>query len=363
MKPDIFALYLPQYYETKYNNEWWGEGYTDWVACRNAKPLYSTHMQPREPLDDNYYNLTDVKSIERQAKIAKEFSVDGFAIYHYYSNGNLLLEKPIDLIRKNDQIDIKYFLYWANESWKKTWYGDDNSLIWEQEYGAEMEWEAHYKYCSNLFHDKRYKKINNMPVFIIYKPSDFKNINNFISYWNDLAIADGFDGIFFVKTLGRGENKNLECFSSRITREPNYTFAFSINFFERSWRFIRTRLLNFVNKYFLKRYGLGLVMYKISYDRIWKKIINNSLKNNDFVGAFVDWDNSPRKGYNSVIINKVTPLKFKKYFKVLYNKAKNHNSPCVVINAWNEWGEGAYLEPDKINKYKYLEAIKEIKAE
>jgi hypothetical protein len=363
MKPDIFALYLPQYYETEYNNQWWGKGYTDWVASKNAKQLYKSHKQPREPLGDNYYDLTNVKSIEWQAKLAKEYLVDGFAIYHYYSGGSLLLEKPIDIIHNNDQIDIKYFLYWANESWKKTWYGDDNSLIWEQKYGGKKDWHAHYEYCSKFFHDKRYKKINNMPVFIIYKPADFKNIDSFISYWNDLAIKDGFDGVYFIKTLGRGENEDLNSFSSTITREPNYTFAFRFNFFERALRFIRTRFLNIINKHILTRLSLGIVMYKISYDKIWKKIINNTSKKNHFVGAFVDWDNSPRKGHNSVIIDKASPLKFKKYFKALYIKAQANNSPCIVINAWNEWGEGAYLEPDKHNQYKYLEVVREIKSE
>ena len=37
----IVALYLPQYYETSYNDERWGTGHTELVACKAEKQLFS----------------------------------------------------------------------------------------------------------------------------------------------------------------------------------------------------------------------------------------------------------------------------------------------------------------------------------
>ena len=173
-----------------------------------------------------------------------------------------------------------------------------------------------------------------------------------------------FDGIYFIKTIGGRDLSGRGCFSATIRREPVYTMTHGEKIFERIYHLAEGRLVGFINKHFLIRRNKGILYGKRSYDNIWKKIL--SRKNNDknvIFGCFCDWDNSPRKSYNSTIMTKVTAEKFKKYFSKLYVKAHNNNSPMVVINAWNEWGEGAYLEPDTKNGYGFLEAILETKKE
>ena len=360
--PLIVALYLPQFYETEYNNKWWGKGYTEWTALKKASPLFDGHYQPRIPLDNNYYDLSQRDSIKQQVDLAKEYGVDGFAIYQYYSCGKKLLEVPTEIIRDDPSLDIPFFLFWANESWRKAWFGQDSSVVWEQEYGEEKEWRQQYEYCSSFFSDERYIKIDGKPVYAIYNAWDLPDVDHFIERWNQWARDDGFAGIFFVKAVGRRDRKERGAFSATVTREPNYTFAHDELLVEKIARVAKSRTVNFINKTILLKKGKGIVMTKASYDLIWERIIKRPIvDNNVFLGAFCDWDNSPRKSYNSIIMKGATPEKFGLYFGQLYRKAIDNSVPMIVINAWNEWAEGAYLEPDERCRFAYLEAIRNVK--
>ncbi len=360
--PKIVALYLPQFYETEYNNKWWGKGYTEWVACKRAQPLYKGHYQPRIPLNENYYNLTQKDSIRWQMKIAKEYGIDGFAIYQYYSCGSKLLDVPTEIIRDDSTLDLPFFLYWANASWQKAWFGQDQSIVWEQKYGNEDDWKKQFDYCLSFFVDKRYIKIEGKPVYAIYNPWAIPEIDRFIELWDTWAKESGLPGIYFVKTLSRKDSADQGKFSAIVTREPNYTFGRDEDILEKAIRVVSGRIISFINRKILFKFGKGIVMTKASYDKIWEKILNRSFSyENVFLGTFCDWDNSPRKSYNSIIMQGATVDKFSRYFDRLIRKAIEIKSPMIVINAWNEWAESAYLEPDTENGFGYLEAIKEAK--
>lgn len=358
-KPLVIALYLPQYYETDYNNEWWGKGYTEWTALKKAKPLYPGHNQPRIPLNNNYYDLSDKETIRWQMDLAKQYGIDGFAIYQYYSCGSKLLEVPTEIIRDNPTLKLPFFLFWANESWRKAWFGQDNTIVWEQKYGVESDWKQHFDYCLAFFKDERYIKINNKPVYAIYHPGEMPNQQRFIEAWNKWAKDEGFDGIYFVKTIGGKDLSGKGCFSATVRREPVYTMTHDENLIQKTYRIIRGRSINFINKYYLMPRNRGYLRGLKSYDKIWNKILKRKDEDESvLLGCFCDWDNSPRKSYNSNIMHGATVEKFKKYFSFLYGKACRCKTPMIVINAWNEWAEGAYLEPDMTNGYGFLEAIK-----
>lgn len=362
--PLITAIYLPQYYETEYNNEWWGKGYTEWTACRQAKPLFNGHNQPRVPLNNNYYDLSKRDSIKWQMELAKTYGIDGFAIYQYYSCGNKLLDIPLEMIRDDPSLDLPFFLYWANHTWRKAWFGQDETVLWEQKYGSEEDWKTQFDYCYDYFVDNRYIRLDGKPVYAIYDTSTIPNVDHVINLWNRWAKDRGLPGIFFVKTINRHLKKDLGSFSAIISREPNYTFAHSENIYEKTKRVLMGRTIKFMNRAFLLKRGKGIVMTKASYDHIWKKIIKRDvLAEHELIGAFVDWDNSPRKSYNSIIFEGVTLQKFQNYFRQLLQKANKSKTPMIVINAWNEWAEGAYLEPDTQNGFGVLESIKKAKEE
>ena len=215
-RPLVVALYLPQYYETEYNNQWWENGYTEWTALRRAKPLYPGHYQPRIPLNNNYYDLSDKKNIKWQMDLAKKYGIDGFAIYQYYSCGKKLLEVPTELIRDNQDLDLPFFLYWANESWRKAWFGQDNTIVWKQEYGTKEDWKKQFDYCCSYFKDERYIKIDGKPLYAIYNPWAIPN--GFLDAWDNWAKENGFPGIFFIKNIGSHDLYSLGKYSARITR-------------------------------------------------------------------------------------------------------------------------------------------------
>lgn len=164
----IFANYLPQFHQIPENDKYWGKGFTDWVSCRNATPLYAGHQQPKKPLNNNYYSLDNVKSIKWQANLAKKYGITGFAIYHYWFHSGLnLLTTPPNLIRENKDIDIDYFFVWDNNSWKKTWSALTGGASWTSDtdkkteimaeliYGGKEEWKAHFEYLLPFFQDEQ----------------------------------------------------------------------------------------------------------------------------------------------------------------------------------------------------------------
>ena len=97
---------------------------------------------------------------------------------------------------------------------------------------------------------------------------------------------------------------------------------------------------------------------RLSYKKTWGKILRHEqISNTQYAGCFLDWDNSPRRGVSAIIYKNTSPNDFYFYFKEQFNKMKQHNCPYIFINAWNEWCEGTYLEPDTKNGYSFLEMI------
>lgn len=356
-----YAIYLPQFHETEFNNQHWGEGYTDWVAVKNARPLFKGHVQPKVPLG-GYYDLNDVEVIRSQAKMAREYGISGFAIYQYYSVGNMQLETPVRLLLDNRDIDIDYFFYWANETWKANWFGNTEEVIWPQDYGDEHDWAKHFEYCLDYFLDDRYVKVNNMPLFIIYKPYEIPNFDGMAKCWNDLARDNGLDGVYFIASdpaffpEGRSSNAvESEYYKAVYYRQPS-------NFNDMLNKRIVARLRWELTRRLLSKFGKGLVSYFPDYNS------SNSVPDADalypnkrtLLGAFTSFDNSPRREYRSVVYRNSSPDIFRHQFDRLMRYACEHDSVGILINAWNEWGEGCYLEPDAENGYAYLEAVRDV---
>lgn len=371
MIPKIIANYLPQYHAIPENDQWWGKGFTDWKAVKNAKPLFSGHIEPKEPLNDNYYDLSTKEAIKNQILIAKKYGIYGFGIYHYWFSDELhLLHKPAELILNNKDLDIPMMFIWDNSSWKRTWsnikeFSNDwapsfdekkqtesnqSGLLAELKYGEKASWEKHFQYLLQFFMDDRYIKINNKPLFGLFCPkNDEGTLSQMIEYWNARAIENGFGGVAIIVT----NEKQCSSFAE-------YSFIYEP--IQHGWgewanRSILDRIMNKIKS--VINTNSRPLLY--DYDVIWNKIIQDARNDIDkslFYGAFVGYDDTPRRGKKGKVLLGATPAKFEHYLYELLKIAQYKNKEYMFLTAWNEWGEGAYLEPDKMYCYSYLEAVR-----
>lgn len=339
----IIAFYLPQFHEIEENNTWWGQGFTEWTNLKKASALFKGHNQPRIPLNNNYYNLLDDDVKMWQVNLAHKYGIYGFCIYHYWFNGHMLLEKPLEQFRINPKLKTHYCISWANESWTNAWVSNSTETLIEQTYGDQNEWQEHFQYLLPYFLDDRYIKIDGKPLFIIYRPELISDISSMLSLWNILAIKNGLPGIAFAsQQLQFDINSSVgrKYFSYQIEYQPDLA-KIKMN---------SPRTIKNGKKNLLKR----------TYDEAWKKIIYSPpLSSKSIPGAFVDWDNTPRHHNSGSLFLGVTPEKFQKYLILQINHAKkDYKKDFLFLFAWNEWTEGGYLEPDNKWGYQYLECVK-----
>lgn len=357
-KIKIIAFYLPQFHAIPENDEWWGKGFTDWVNVRKGFVYAKGQEQPRIPLNNNYYDLANIETLKWQAELMNYYSVYAQCFYHYWFNGKLLLEKPSEILLVNKDIPMNFCFSWANEPWARTWDGKNKSILMPQNYGGKSDWKKHFDYLLPFFKDSRYIKEDCCPMFIIYKSSSIKDCGKMMEYWNELAIDNGFKGMHFVQTLrGKGDEMRDLPFKAKVEFEPSYT-DYNIPIIELTIRRIRRLLCGYTNKYFHTSIPLSKA-WKFSY--IAKLSLSRRSTEGTYGGAFVGWDNTARKGLSSTIILPATEKEFEDYLTEKVRLTRDvYKTDYVFINAWNEWAEGTYLEPDTIHKYSYLEVIKRV---
>ena len=357
------AFYLPQFHPIPENNEWWGEGFTEWVNVKNARPQFKGHIQPEIPYNNDYYSLLDSKAQINQAKLAKEYGVGGFCYYHYWFEGKLLLEKPMENMLKNKAVDIPFCVCWANETWARTWDGKEQDILIKQNYNEdENGWKKHFDYFLPFFKDERYIKHNGKPMLLIYKPQLILNCKEMIAYWRTLAVEAGFEGLYIGYQHHSAFDSDMDAsgFDFGVEFEPFFTvreLKRETNGFSQKVKYAFSHPKWVFRKLRQKLFNKPAIY---DYDEIWARIIRRKPeKANIIPGAFTAWDNTPRRGNNSNVFFKSTPEKFVKYYSSQLKHAKEiYHSEYIFINAWNEWAEGAHLEPDAHNGFGYLEALK-----
>lgn len=368
----IIPLYLPQFHTIPENDEWWGKGFTEWVNVRDAKPLFEGHNQPRVPLNNNYYDLSDIETLKWQCRIAKEYGIYGFCMYHYWFNGHLLLEKPMEMLLAHPEIDIKYCVSWANHDWTDAWKASNRQpkVLIAHNFDDEKDWVDHFNYLLPFFKDPRYMTENNKPLMVIYIPNIIRKLKKMLDVWSQMARDNGFDGLTFIYQSAASSFDNSwdhSLFDYGVEMNPGYVGLANrqknSSFFPKLMKYSHEikRFLH-IRRSLLPQKKITEVS-KADYDYTWQRIlelrpISNSPKM--IPCAFTDWDNTPRHKERGYLFQGVSPDKFKSYFKQLIDNTKNfYDTDMIFVFAWNEWAEGGYLEPDEKNGFAFLEAIKE----
>lgn len=352
--PEILAVYLPQFYENEDNNRWWGRGFTDWETVKTAEKYYAGHDEPRIPLDGKYYDLSRKETMQEQARLAREYGIDGFCFYHYYfKGGKKELELPAENLLKWKDVNMRFCFNWASEPWIRSWsrvsgnvwaekFEDvgvekQKSVLIEQDYGNYNDWVYHFEYLLPFFRDERYVKREGKPLFIFYSPDDIKPLREMTACWRGLARQAGLPGLFLVGARMNGPKEYLD---AALIYEPRN----SIN------------ELNNVDKAEIKN-GIRCFDYQMA----WEKILESRpfFEYKTYFCGISGYDDTPRRGRSGESLIRNTPEIFRQYLAKLLWKSIGYGNEYLFINAWNEWGEGMYLEPDERNEYRYLEAVRD----
>jgi GT2 family glycosyltransferase len=345
------AFYLPQYHEFEQNNYWWGKGYTEWRAAANAKPQFKNHYQPHIPADLGFYDLTNPKSFEQQAILAKRFGLYGFCFYYYNFGEFELMEKALETFIES-KADINFCLCWANENWTRRWDGlDENILLKQEATDDDAIFLKVLKDMSRFIKDKRYIKIDDRPLILIYRPLLFTNIKHKIRLWRK----------YWKDTYG--EDLYLCVVDSMERAKGNSVAPHEIGF---------DAAVEFPSHYVETRAGLekeeelpdkkfeGIL---IDYIEAVKEICNRNYPNyKRFPGVFPSWDNTPRRDNRGAIFKNAHPSAFQYFMEEKVKEAMlfSGDERMIFINAWNEWGEGAHLEPDLKFGNSWLQVVEKI---
>jgi hypothetical protein len=354
MNKRVIAIHLPQFYPFKENDEWWGKGFTEWTNVANSQPRFRGHYQPHIPKDLGFYDLRLPESRLAQESMAKEYGIYGFCYYHYWFNGHLIMEKPVEAKLQNQNEDLPFMLCWANEDWNRNWAGHFNKTLIKQDYSLDDD-EKHFNYLLKFFKDPRYIRVDNKPVFCIYRPALFPDFDKTIALWQRLALKEGFQLYICKFEAGR------EWGSKFMPKSADAAVEFQpIN--KEGWDRKYTLLNKITNKIFNRQIiNRNIFSYKDYVDFQLSKPIFNKYKR--YPSVCPSWDNSSRrKKQPFACFVGATPDLFKKWFEHVYNNFVpfSEEENFIFINAWNEWAEGCHLEPDLKYGTGFLEAIKSV---
>jgi hypothetical protein len=378
MRARVIAFYLPQYHPIPENDKYWGEGFTEWTNVRKAKPLFKGHYQPHVPADLGYYDLRMPKVREQQAEMARGAGLEGFCYWHYwFGNGKQLLERPFNEVLTSGSPDFPFCLGWANHSWTtKTWTKSKafqkDSMIIEQTYQGEKDHIEHFNCLLPAFKDKRYIHVDGKPLFVIFRPLDVPDTKKFINLWNDLALKNGLNGIYFVgieSNFGIRSTNSKEIILNKDVTKILFEKVFSAGFDginSRGMNLAHIRYESFLLFYLKKTFKQFLKTNNIiKYD--YSKVVNllfaeEDKWNNVYPTIIPNWDRTPRSGKSSIVWHNSNPEYFKNHVEQAINLIKNkpEEHKILFLMSWNEWGEGNYMEPDLRFGKEYINILREV---
>jgi hypothetical protein len=338
----VVAFYLPQYHPFPENNANWGEGFTDWTNVSSAKPSFTYHYQPRLPADLGYYDLRLGGVQAAQVELARKYGVSAFCYYYYWFGGTTLMTMPIDRhVQQN--YDLDFCLCWANENWSRKWDGSEDDLLITQEH-SEASDAAFIESVIPYFRHARYIKIAGAPLLIVYRISLLSDPVSTVQLWKERVRAAGFPDLHvcMAETFGLEDPRPFGADSS-CGFPPHGTKAKSLT---------------------AETEGLapGFVGSIYDYlDEVAWEIGRRDSEYLRFYTAMPSWDNTSRVGLAALVFHNASPEMFEAWLSYIIAKSRDNYPPghrFVFINAWNEWAEGAYLEPDRKNGHAYLQAVR-----
>lgn len=383
-KARVIAFYLPQFHPTPENDKFWGKGFTEWTNAAKAKPLFKGHHQPHIPADLGFYDLRMPEVRQAQADLAKEAGVEGFCYWHYwFGNGKQFLQKIFDDVVESGKPDFPFCVGWANHSWtNKNWVNtptfSKDFYIAEQTYPGPEDHEAHFYSLLKAFKDPRYIKVDGKLLFYIFAPLNLPNADHFIEQWRKLGEKENLPGFYFVglRESGTFSGKRKLFIEKKFHYFTNVEEEFN-KVLNLGFDAVNSRGINIAHY----RYNKPIVAYfrnlfnemmgryfdwhpieKYDFSRIYDKMFTDEDRKDNILPTIIpNWDRSPRAGIRAKIWYNYNPKFFKKQVEMAVDliKEKPEEHRILFLMAWNEWGEGNYMEPDLEYGHGYINALRE----
>ena len=338
----LIAFYLPQYYPTPENDAAWGRGFTEWSNVARVRPLFPGHYQPHVPGELGFYDLRLPQTRTAQAALAAEAGIHAFCYYHYWFNGKRLLGQPFDEVLASGEPDFPFCLCWANEPWSRRWDGSDDQVIQPQAYSPEDDRE-HIRWLLPALRDPRAVTVDGKPVFLVYHADDLPEPARTADTWREEVRNAGLPGLYLIAVetdRDAGWDATREGFDAKLRFQP---------------RFSTLRTLS-------RDPVAGAAELQVwDYDESWKQLwMAEQAAYRCYETVCPGWDNSPRVGERGWILHDASPAAYGRWLSEAIERTTGLPSDqrLVFINAWNEWAEGAHLEPDRRHGRAYLEATR-----
>jgi lipopolysaccharide biosynthesis protein len=345
------AFYLPQFHPIPENDEWWGEGFTEWRKVRAARPRFPAHQQPRLPGELGFYDLREPEVRAAQATLARAHGIDAFCYYHYWFNGRRLLEQPFTSVLESGEPDLPFLLCWANENWTRAWDGGEAQVLMAQDY-SEQDDRMHVRALAEAFSDPRYVTVDGRPVFLFYRAGLLPDARRTVDTWRDEAARIGLPDLYLCR---------VESFPEERVDPSDSGFDAAVEF-QPAWKTLRTRSLPRAQRV-LHRLGVPGARPPRFTRHSYRELVEERLSAAEppylrFPCVTPGFDNTPRRDVGAIVLTGSTPELYGDWLRGTLQRFV-HRTPqenLVFVNAWNEWGEGNVLEPDLTHGRAYLEA-------
>ena len=342
----LVAYYLTQFHPTPQNDIWWGKGVTEWNNVDQAIPQFPGHYQPRRPGELGYYDLRIDEVMLRQIELAKNYGIGAFCFYHYWFNGKRLLEYPLNKFLSDKKYDMPFFYCWANENWTKRYSGTDSDVLM----AIEPTVVSYQNYIDSVlydFDDPRYLRIANKPIISIYRPSLVPETERVLDYWRRRVREVLGTGLYIIAIQERDTSIDW------VSRGYDAESEFQPKHVEHHTPVITKRVRAVRSDFGGTVYDYADLVMSRKYRAAW------TVSREVYPAVMPMWDNTARRNHRGTIFHGSTPELYHTWLRDAVEYVRSQSClarKMVFINAWNEWGEGAYLEPDRYYGYAYLEA-------
>ncbi|NKY09172.1 glycoside hydrolase family 99-like domain-containing protein [Cellulomonas hominis] len=342
------SFYLPQFHPVPENDAWWGSGFTEWTNTAKARPLFRGHEQPHVPADLGFYDLRLPESRAAQSELAQRYGIEAFVYWHYwFGGGRRILERPFTEVLKSGEPDISFCLAWANQTWSGIWHGAEDRVLMEQTYPGPEDERAHFETLLPAFQDDRYLRVDDRPVFYVFRPEDLPDAAAFVDRWQAMARAAGLPGLYLVAEL-----------SDLLGAGPRYTGVDADGF--DAGVYMRLPARRGRADVLRMRAGRKLLRRPEIYRHAaelapWPRGISDRLQ----PCVYPNWDNTPRSGRRGTVVTGSTPAVFADHVADAVGRlaGRPEAERLLWVKSWNEWAEGNHLEPDLEHGHGWLQAL------